>query len=112
MESARLKKVNRLLQKELGIYFQQNTKTLFNGAMITVTDVSASPDLSSAKIYISLFLTSDTKMLFKTITELTPLIRKSLGNAVKSQLRVIPELQFKIDDSLDKAMRIDELLKK
>ena len=112
MENTRLKKVNRLLQKELGTYFQQQSKSLFGGAMITVTDVSVTTDLAVAKIFISLFLVKDPKALLNEITELTPQIRKTVGNNVRHQLRVVPELIFIIDDSLDRAMRIEELLKK
>jgi ribosome-binding factor A len=112
MENTRLKKINRLLQKELGTYFQQQSKPLFSGAMITVTDVSVTTDLSVAKIYLSLFLSKDAGVLHKEIIELTPQIRKSIGNNIRHQLRVVPELIFIIDDSLDRAMRIEELLKK
>jgi ribosome-binding factor A len=112
MENTRLKKVNRLLQNELGVIFQRESKTLFGGAMITVTEVSVSPDLSVAKVYISLFLTSNPQKLFEEIKLQTPVIRKQLGMAIRHQLRIIPELIFIYDDSLDRALRIEELLKK
>ena len=121
MESGRLKKVNKLLQKELGILFQQESKTLFQGAFITVTEVRCSPDLSYAKAFLSFFMVKDNKFyheaknreaLLKLIDEQKSVIRNKIGQLIKNQIRVIPEFDFRIDDSLDRAMRIDELLKK
>lgn len=112
MESGRLKKVNKLLQKELGILFQQESKTLFQGAFITVTEVRCSPDLSYAKAFLSFFMVKDNKALLKLIDEQKSVIRNKIGQLIKNQIRVIPEFDFRIDDSLDRAMRIDELLKK
>jgi ribosome-binding factor A len=112
MESTRLKKVAKLIQQELGNVFQRESKTLFNGAFITVTEVKLSPDIGSARVYLSFFLVQDVPKALEVVKEHGSLIRKKLGDAVRHQLRIIPELHFIIDDSLDKAMRIDELLKK
>ena len=112
MESVRQQKVNKLIQKELAEIFRSNSKTLFNGAFITVTVVRISPDLGSAKVYLSIMATVNKKDIFKSIEDQTPVIRKKLGNLVGKQLRVTPELAFFIDDSLDYAMKIEELLKK
>ncbi len=112
MESVRQQKVNKLIQKELAEIFRSNAKTLFEGAFITVTVVRISPDLGSAKIYVSIMTSKNKNDLFKSIQDQTPLIRKKLGLIVGKQLRVVPELTFFIDDSLDYAMKIEELLKK
>lgn len=112
MDSQRQLKVSRLLQKELGEIFQRETRLLFGNALITVTQVRVSPDLSVAKVYVSLFNVPDTKVLLKLIQENTKEIRMKLSDRVKKQVRIIPNLVFFLDDSLDYAMRIDELLKK
>ena len=112
MESVRQNKVARLLQKELGEIFQRESKNLFGGIFITVTQVRVSPDLRETKIYLSLFLAKDKNAVLKLIVEKTPEIRKRLGDKVKNQLRTVPNLTFFIDDSLDYAMKIEELLKK
>lgn len=112
MESVRQQKVNKLLQKELAELFRANAKSLFNGAFITVTVVRVSPDLSSAKVYLSIMAAKDRVALFKTIEEQKNTIRKRLGLVIGKQLRIVPDLQFFIDDSLDYAMKIEELLKK
>jgi ribosome-binding factor A len=113
MESVRQQKINKLVAKELAEIFRSNSKTLFGGGFITVTGVRVSPDLGIAKVYISIMGgTKDKETIFKMVQEQTPVIRKKLGMIVGKQLRVVPNLTFFIDDSLDYAMKIDELLKK
>ena len=112
MDTQRQLKVSRLIQKELGEVFQRETKMLFGNALITVTQVRVSPDLGIAKVYVSLFNAPDNKALLDLIKVNTKEIRTRLSDRVKKQVRIIPNLVFFLDDSLDYAMRIDELLKK
>lgn len=112
MESVRQQKVNKLIQKELAEIFRSESRNLFGGAFITVTQTRVSPDLGSAKVYISIMATKDRQAIFNLVEEQKPAIRKRLGNLIAKQMRVVPELHFFIDDSLDYAMRIEELLKK
>jgi ribosome-binding factor A len=112
MESVRQQKVNKLIQKELAEIFRSNAKTMFNGAFITVTVVRVSPDLGSAKVYVSIMAAKERDAIFKLIESQNHVIRKKLGSVIGKQLRVVPELSFFIDDSLDYAMKIEELLKK
>jgi ribosome-binding factor A len=112
MESVRQQKVNKLIQKELAEIFRSNSKTMFEGAFITVTVVRISPDLGAVKAYVSIMTNLDKKVIFKLIEDQLSVIRKKLGLRVGKQLRVTPELAFFIDDSLDYAMKIDALLKK
>lgn len=112
MESLRQQKVSKLIQKELAEIFRSEAKTMFGGAFITVTVVRISPDLGSAKVYLSIMATKDKHAIFKLVEEQISVIRKKLGHIVGKQLRVTPELAFFIDDSLDYAMKIEELLKK
>lgn len=112
MESVRQQKVNKLLAKELAEIFRSEARSLFGGGFITVTTVRVSPDLSSAKIYLSIMGNKERKIVFKAIQDQTSVIRKKLGLIIGKQLRIVPELMFYIDDSLDYAMKIEELLKK
>ncbi len=112
METIRQSKVGRLLQKELGQYFQKEGVVLAPGAMITVTTVRMSPDLGSAKVYLSFFPSGKANEAIEEITKTARSIRYNLGKIVRHQLRVIPELFFFLDDSLDYLDNIDELLKK
>ncbi len=111
MESTRQKKVSRLLQKDLSEILQQTGRELGN-KMITVTAVRMSPDLSVAKIYLSIFPVKKDENPLEKIKEKTSHIRYELGVRVKNQLRIVPELIFYIDDSLDYIEKIDNILKK
>ncbi|HBX51363.1 MAG: ribosome-binding factor A [Bacteroidetes bacterium RIFOXYB2_FULL_35_7] len=112
MDNIRLNKISRLLQKELGDIFLKGSITLFGGAMITVTYVKVSPDLSVARASISIFsLKIKSEEVMELIQTNKSKIRLELGNRVRNQLRKIPDLIFYIDDSLDKVERIEKLLR-
>ena len=80
--------------------------------MVSVTRVRVSPDLSICTAYISIFPSEKSEELLQNIQRNTSQIRYELGTRVRNQLRIIPELRFFIDDSLDYIERIDELLQK
>lgn len=111
MESKRQERIQKLLQRDLGEIFQRELGHVTKNAMVTVTKVYVTPDLSLARIYLSLFASKDKAALMKQIERHTKEIRRNLGNRIRHQLRVVPELQFFEDDSLDYIDRIDELLK-
>jgi ribosome-binding factor A len=110
MESTRQQKISRLIQKDISGIFQQQGRNLFGGALITVTKVYVTKDLSVSKIYLSLFATNDKESLLEKIRSHTKEIRRELGGKERNQLRVIPELQFFLDDSLDYIENLDHLL--
>lgn len=111
MESTRLDKVNRLLEKELAEILRQETAKT-HGLMVSVSAVRTAPDLSFARVYVSVFPSAQGNDIVSNLNRQMGGIRGALGNKVRYQLRVIPELHFEIDDSLDYLERIDELLKK
>lgn len=78
--------------------------------MVTVTVVRISPDLSIAKVYLSIFPAKEAGEVLKTITGKAGMIRSEMGNRLRNQLRHIPEFHFFLDDSLDYIDRIDNLL--
>jgi len=110
MESTRQNKVSRLLQKDLGEIFQREGTAKFHGAMVTVTKVNVTKDMSIAKVFLSLFATADKAALLKKIQEHTPEFRFKLGKRIGKQVRIIPELHFFLDDSLDYIDHIEKLL--
>lgn len=111
MENTRQQKIARLLQKELGEIFLLYARSV-QGTLISVTNVRVSPDLSIARIYLSIFPSEKSEFLLNNIQDSVKSIRFELGNRVKNQLRIIPELSFFIDDTLDYLENIDNLLKK
>ena len=111
MQETRQNKIARLLQKELSVIFQQQTRAM-RGVMVSVTRTKISPDLSVCTAYLSVFPSERGEEIIKNINANDKTIRYELGTRVRHQLRSIPELRFFIDDSLDYIDRIDELLKK
>jgi ribosome-binding factor A len=112
MAGIRLEKVGSLIKRELSIIFQQNTNTLFDGMMITVTQVRVSPDLGIAKVYLSFFPSEKKETGLELVKERDFQIKKLLTAQVGKQLRKVPNLHYYIDDSLDYFEEIERLLKK
>ena len=111
MQETRQNRISRLLQKELASIFQTQTR-MMHGVLVSVTRVKVSPDLSICTAYLSIFPSEKGDELLKNINANEKTIRYELGQRVHNQLRIIPELRFFIDDSLDYLERIDELLEK
>ena len=111
MQETRQNKIARLLQKELSVIFQQQTRAM-HGVMVSVTRTKISPDLSICTAYLSIFPSERGEEILGNINANQKSIRYELGTHVRNQLRIVPELRFFIDDSLDYIDRIDELLKK
>ena len=111
MQETRQNRISRLLQKELSSIFQSQTRKT-NGVLVSVTRVRISPDLSICTAYLSIFPSERGDEIMKNINSSEKTIRYELGTRVRNQLRIIPELRFFIDDSLDYSEHIDELLKK
>ncbi len=111
MESTRQQKVARMLQREMGAFFQQNSRDMLPGKMITVTVVRVSPDLGVAKVFLSIFPVKEGEDPLQAVKDHAPKIRRDVGNKIRNQLRAIPEFIYYLDDSLDYIENIDNLLK-
>ena len=110
METTRQNKISRLIQKELSEIFLLQTKSM-NGVLVSVSAVRISPDMSIARVYLSVFPSERSQEIVKNINDNMKSIRYELGTRVRYQLRIIPELKFFVDDSLDYIEKIDSLLK-
>ncbi len=110
METTRQQKISRMLQKELGEIFLLYAREL-HGTLITVTSVRISPDLGIARTHLSIFPSDKSTAVLTKVQEDTRAIRFDLGKRVRHQLRIVPELFFHVDDSLDYLENIDNLLK-
>lgn len=109
MESTRQAKIARLIQKELSeIFRRQTAKT--HGTIVSVSSVRVSPDLSTAKAYMSVFPSARAQEVLDNINRSAKTVRYELAQIVKQQLRRTPELSFYLDDSLDYIENIDALL--
>lgn len=115
MQTTRQQKIARLVQKDLSDIFLRYARAI-QGTLISVSEVRVSPDLAVASVYLSIFVQSSgyqtPNTVLQQIVEDTSKIRFELGNLERHQLRIIPELRFFLDETLDKMERIDELLGK
>ena len=110
METTRQNKIARLLQKELSDIFLLQAKAM-KGTLVSVRTVRISPDMSIARVYLCVFPSDKGEELVKNTNDNMKSIRFELGNRVRYQLRIIPQLKFFVDDSLDYIEKIDSLLK-
>jgi len=111
MQATRQQKIARLMQKDLGDIFLRYAKRIGN-LLISVSEVRVSPDLSIAHVYLSIFPSDRAEAVLQQIEEDQKTIRFELGNLEHNQLRIIPELNFHIDTTLDRMEHIDQLLGK
>ena len=111
MQGTRLERIARLIQKELSEIFRLETAKT-RGTLVSVSTVRVSPDLSIARIYLSVFPSDQGAAVVKNVNDNEKQVRYNLAQRVRYQLRRTPELVFYLDDSLDYIEHIDELLKK
>ena len=105
-------KVAREIQRALAEIIRSKGMAAFDGAMVTVSEVRVSPDLSLAKVFVSIFPSGKGEAVMQILQDNVRAFRGELGRIVAKQLRIVPELAFLLDTSLDYAEHIDELLKK
>lgn len=109
--STRQQKFGRLIQKELSEIFQRDKRGILDNTFVTISDVAMSPDLSVAKVYISMMLAKDKAQTLERINRGKGEIRKALGEKIRKQARVVPELIFFIDETEENALKMEELIK-
>lgn len=110
--STRQLKVAREIQKDLAEIIRGKGMAFFGGAMVTVSEVRVSPDLSIAKTYVSIFPSGKAESAMGILNDNVHALRGELGRHVAKQLRIVPEIVFYLDTTLDYAEHIDELLRK
>ncbi|MBQ2607760.1 MAG: 30S ribosome-binding factor RbfA [Paludibacteraceae bacterium] len=110
MESTRQHKIARLIQKDMSDILLRFARTL-HSTLISVSEVRVSPDLSIAQIYVSVFPQDKVSETMQLIEENAHKLRGELGQLERHQLRIIPELRFHLDETIDRLEHIDELLK-
>lgn len=110
-ETIRQKKVAELIREELSAVFQKEHSALWHEGMVTISQVTMTPDLLEARIHLSLFKVKSSETVLKNLKTHYKDIRLKLGNRIAKQVRRVPELHFFIDDSLDAVFRMEELFK-
>ena len=109
--STRQLKVAREIQTDMAEILRSKGMAAFQGAMVTVSEVRVSPDLAVAKVYVSIFPSDKSAAVMDILQENVRAYRGELGHRIGRQLRIVPELAFYLDTTLDYAEHIDQLLK-
>jgi ribosome-binding factor A len=109
--STRQQKFAKLIQKELSDIFQRDKRGILDNAFITIADVRVSPDLGLARVYISMMLAKDKKAVLEKVNDHKKEIRKSLGDRIGKQVRIVPDLVFYVDEVEENAQRIEALIR-
>ena len=112
MASIRQEKVAELIRRDLSTLFQRQSQAWFAGMFITVTTVRVAPDLGLAKVYLSFMAVQDKKSALEAVRAEGWRVRKALADLIGKQVRIIPELNFYLDDSLDHYEAVDQALKR
>jgi ribosome-binding factor A len=107
--STRTEKFNKEMQRELGVIFQSRMHDWFEGAFITVTEVSSSPDLGYIKVYLSIYNVKNKAATMELVQLFNKHIRKELAGKIKNSVRIIPELSFMEDNSLEKVVKFEKI---
>lgn len=110
-ESRRQKQVAGLLQDEMSQIFQRNGVSYYGTSFVTITGVKVTPDLLVARFYLSVFNAKDKTLVLKGLKMHASEIRRELGNRMRNSLRMIPTLEFFLDETLEDVFRIDSILK-
>lgn len=109
--SIRTKRLGEVLKRDLGEIIQRNYQP--EGVFVTITKVLLTPDLSIAKVYLSIFAPGrDEQQLYEYLDDHVPAIRHKLAGRIKNQVRKIPELHFFVDDTAEYVNKMESLFKK
>lgn len=111
MDSRRQKKVSSAIQQAMSEVFQKHGPDFYGRAFVTITNTTVTPDLAIARFYLSVYNVENKEEIIDRLNNQVGEIRRKFGNKVRNQLRVVPSLEFYLDDTLDEVFRIEQLLK-
>ncbi|WP_295651491.1 30S ribosome-binding factor RbfA [uncultured Mucilaginibacter sp.] len=112
MESKRQQKFAGVIQEDLAAIFQREGMAFLPNTLVTITKVRVTPDLALARVFLSFFNNTNTQLALQTIKLHASEIRYKLGARIKDQVRIIPQLEFFIDDTSDYVERMDKIFDK
>lgn len=112
METTRQQKIAKQIQRDMAEIFRKEAAEIVRGILVTVTAVRVSPDFSYAKIYVSVFPFEKNAAVMTALEENNWFLRRALGQRIRNQLKVVPEIQFFLDDSLEYIEQIDRAIRR
>ncbi|WP_448702125.1 30S ribosome-binding factor RbfA [Mucilaginibacter sp. AW1-3] len=112
MESKRQQKFAGVIQEDLAVIFQREGMSFLPNTLVTITKVRVTPDLALARVFLSFFNNVNTQSALQTIKLHASEIRYKLGARIKDQVRIIPQLEFFVDDTSEYVERMDKIFDK
>jgi len=112
MESKRQQKFAGVIQEDLAAIFQREGSSYLPNTLVTITKVRVTPDLAIARVFLSFFNNNNTALSLQTIKQHASEIRYKLGARIKDQVRIIPQLEFFVDDTNEYVERMDKIFDK
>ncbi|RYY35197.1 MAG: 30S ribosome-binding factor RbfA [Sphingobacteriaceae bacterium] len=112
MESKRQQKFAGVIQQDLAAIFQREGSAYLPNTMVTITKVRVTPDLAIARVFLSFFNNTNTQQALQLVKSHASEIRYKLGARIKDQVRIIPQLEFFVDDTNEYVERMDALFDK
>jgi ribosome-binding factor A len=112
MESKRQQKFAGVLQQDLAAIFQREGMAYLPNTLVTITKVRVTPDLAIARVFLSFFNNVNVQQSLQTVKSHASEIRYKLGARIKDQVRVIPQLEFFVDDTNEYVERMDKIFDK
>jgi ribosome-binding factor A len=112
MESKRQQKFAGVIQQDLAAIFQREGMSFLPNTLVTITKVRVTPDLALARVFLSFLNNANTQLSLQTIKSHANEIRYKLGARIKDQVRIIPQLEFFVDDTNEYVERMDRIFDK
>jgi len=109
MASKRQEQIAELIKRNFGVVLQQEGSYIYGGAFVTVTQVQVTPDLSQAKLYVSVFNAEDKQIVLTMLERETRKLKQALAHRIKRHVRRIPDIAIYLDDTLDEMYKLNEL---
>jgi ribosome-binding factor A len=100
-----------MIREEMGTFLQREGSNYYGSAFVTVTDASITPDLAESKIFISVYNEKEPQVVVDKLNRQISDIRKRFGKELRHHLRIIPQLEFRLDDTLDSVFRLEKIFK-
>ncbi|MBD1385600.1 MAG: 30S ribosome-binding factor RbfA [Bacteroidota bacterium] len=112
MESKRQQKFAGVIQEDLAAIFQREGMNYLPHTLVTITKVRVTPDLAIARVFLSFFNNTDNQQALQVIKSHASEIRYKLGARIKDQVRIIPQLEFFVDDTSEYVERMEKIFDK
>lgn len=111
MESKRQLQVANQIKLGLSEVFSREGTYFYGSAFVTIYDVKMTPDLQIARIYLSIY-NADKQEVLDSINTNHHSIKKSLVRRIKNKFRLMPQLEFYLDQTLDEVFKMEALFDK